>query len=215
MRLLAVALAAAVLAGAATAAPAPAPVRKQTAKDMKLAHGALLVPADFGKGWTASKLSTRPQTLSCPGFAPDLHGVVETGTASRTFRGATAQGVGQAVWVYRSSEQARLVWSRSVGKGLLGCLVGAARHAGGLTVTRIASGELVVPKLAARSAGFRLIVTARVKGRTLKLYYDTLLLAAGRTVTELTFGSSAPIASAVELTLARATAKRLGTTGAA
>jgi hypothetical protein len=173
MSSLAVAFAAAVLAGAATAAPVPAPVREHAAKDMRFARGALLAPADFGKGWAASKLSTQPQTLTCASFAPDLRGVVETGTASRTFRGATAQGVGQAVWVYGSSEQARLVWTRVVGKGLLGCLVGAARHAGGLTVTRIASGELVVPKLAAHTAGFRLIVTAQVKGRTLTLYYDT------------------------------------------
>jgi hypothetical protein len=213
MRLLAVALGAAVLAGAAAAAPAP--IRKHTAPDMKLARDALLDRADFGKGWTATAVSTQRQTLTCKSFSPSLHGIVETGAASRSFRGAPTQAVGQAVWIFGTTEQARFLWARVVGKGLLRCLVGLARNAGGLDVTQIASGELALPKLAARSAAFRLIVTAKVKGGTVKLYYDNFLLAAGRTVTEVTFAASRPIPAAVELALARAAAKRLGTTGTA
>jgi hypothetical protein len=200
---------------APTAAAAPAPIRTHAPGDLARARAALLAKAELGKGWTSSGVSTRPQTLTCKRSAPSLDGLVETGTASTTFRGASAQGVGQAVWVYRSSEQAQFLWARVVGKGLLRCLVDAARGAGGLTVTRIASGELELPKVAERSVAYRLIVTAKAGGRTVTLYYDNLLLAAGRTVTQLTFGSTRPIPAAVELSLARAVAKRLGTTGAA
>jgi hypothetical protein len=205
----------AALAAAGTAAAAPAPVREHTPAAMAHARAALLAKADFGKGWTASATSTRPQRLTCKAFSPSLRGVVERGVASTTFRGATAQGVGQAAWVYGSEEQARLLWARVVGKGLLRCLVDAARSAGGLSVTRIASGELELPKLGARAVAYRLIVTARANGRTVKLYYDNFLLTAGRTVTQITFGSSRPLPSAVELTLARTVAKKLGTAGVA
>jgi hypothetical protein len=205
----------AALALTATAAAAPAPIAKHTPAGTAHARAALLAKSDLGKGWTASGVSTRPQTLTCSSFSPNLRGVVERGVASTTFRGATAQGVGQAAWVYASSEQARLLWTRVVGKGLLRCLVDAARTAGGLTITKIASGELQIPKLAVRAAAFRLIVTAKAQGRTVTLYYDNFLLTAGRTVTQLTFGSNGPIPSAVELTLARAVAKKLGTPGAA
>jgi hypothetical protein len=213
-RLIAV-CAVAALAAATTAAAAPAPIRKHTRADMAYARAALLSTAELGKGWTSSGISTRPQTLTCKSSAASLGGVVETGTASTTFRGASAQGVGQAAWVYRSSEQARRLWARVVGNGLLRCLVDAARGAGGLSVTRIASGELELPKVAERSAAYRLIVTAKAGAKTVTLYYDNLLLAAGRTVTQVTFGSTRPIPAAVELTLARAVAKKLGTTGAA
>jgi hypothetical protein len=205
----------AALAGATTAAAAPAPIRKHSRAGMARARAALVSTAELGKGWTSSGISTRPQTLTCKSSAPSLRGIVETGTASTTFRGASAQGVGQAAWVYGSSEQARSLWTRVVGKGLLRCLIDAARGAGGLTVTRIAGGELELPKIAERSAAYRLIVTAKSGGKTVTLFYDNLLLAAGRTVTQITFGSTRPIPAAVELTLARAVAKKLGTSGAA
>ena len=182
---------------------------------MKIARAALLTPADFGKGWTPTPVSTRAQSLGCAKFVPDVNGAVETGVASRTFRGAATQGVGQAAWRYATTEQARFVWARTVGKGLLRCLVDLGRHAGGLAVTRIVSGELQLPALGERSAGYRVIVTAKVKGKTVRLYFDELLVGSGRSLTQLTFGSSSPIPSAVELTLVRAAAKRLGTSGAA
>ena len=211
MRLAAVALLAGLLA-----APAAAdnPARRHRPADMALARKALLGDADVGAGWRSGAVSTRPASLTCPAFDPPLAGVVETGTASRELR-AGAQGVSQSVWVFRTREEASVLWRRVVGKGLLRCLVAAARSAGGLAVTSLLSGELAVPRLAERTRAFRVVVTARVGGQTVRLYVDTLLLARGRAVTELTFGSGQPIPSAVELLLGRTVARRLALPGSA
>jgi uncharacterized protein (DUF736 family) len=203
---------AAVLAGPAAAANAP--IQRHAAKDMALARRALIGKADVGKGWESVRAVTGRSTLTCKSSNPSMAGIVETGTASAGFRG-TAQVIGQVVWVYRTAAQAATLWRRAAGKGFLCCLVEAARSAGGLQVTKLKSGALATPKLAGRTAAFRVIATAKVQGKPIDLTYDNFLLAQGRTVTQITFGSARPIPSAVEVALARVVAKRLGTTGAA
>lgn len=212
MRLLAACAVAAVLAG--TAAAANAPIAQHTPKDVALAKRALIGKADVGKGWQVAATASTRSTLTCKASNPSMAGIVETGTAAAGFRGG-AQVLGQVVWVYRTSAQAATLWRRAGGKGFLACLVAAARSAGGLTVTKLQSGELTVPKLAQRTVAYRVIATAKVKGKAVNLYYDNFLLAEGRTVTQITFGSAAPIPSAVELALSRVVAKRLGSSGAA
>jgi uncharacterized protein (DUF736 family) len=203
--------AAGVLAAQATAANAP--IRRHTAKDMTLARRALVRKVEVGKGWTAVKASAA-SSLTCKAFDPSMAGIVETGAAAVGYRGP-AEVISQVAWVYRSSAQAATLWRRVVRKGLLDCLEAAGRSAGGLTVTKLQSGELAVPKLAQRTAGYRLIVTAKAKNQTIDLYYDSFLLGPGKTVTQIMFGAGRPVPSAVELAVARAVAKRLGTAGAA
>jgi hypothetical protein len=205
-----------VLAGvlAGSAAAANAPIQRHAAKDMALARRALIRKADVGKGWESVRAVTGRSTLTCKASNPSMAGIVETGAASSGFRG-TAQVIGQVAWVYRTAAQAATLWRRVAGKGFLCCLVEAARSAGGLQVTKLKSGELAAPKLAGRTAAYRVIATAKVQGKTVNLTYDNFLLAQGRTVTQITFGSVQPIPSAVELALARVVSKRLGTVGAA
>jgi hypothetical protein len=216
-RAAATALAACVLSATALAAGAAAantPIARHTAKDMALARRALIAKGEVGKGWQPVKTVSGRSTLTCPASNPSMAGIVETGAASTGYRG-DAQVIGQTVWVYRTNAQAAKLWRRAAGAGFLRCQVAVARSAGGLTVTKLRSGALDVPKLAARTAAYRVIVTAKVKGKSLDLYYDNFLLAQGRTVTQILFGSAHRIPSAVELALGRAVAKRLGSSGVA
>jgi uncharacterized protein (DUF736 family) len=197
---------------AGQAAAANAPIARHNAKDTGLARRALIGKADVGKGWQAVKAGR--STLTCKASEPSMAGIVETGTATTGFRGG-AQLVAQVAWVFRSRAQAATLWRRAAGRSFLACLVDRARAAGGLTVTKLQSGELAVPKLAQRTVAYRVIATAKVKGLTVSLYYDDVLLMQGRTVTQLTFAGGRPIPSAVELALARVVAGRLGSPGVA
>jgi uncharacterized protein (DUF736 family) len=199
---------------AGQAAAANAPIARHNAKDTGLARRALIGKADVGKGWQAVKAAAGRSTLTCKASEPSMAGIVETGTARTGFRGG-AQLVAQVAWVFRSRAQAATLWRRAAGKSFLACRVDRARAAGGLPVTKLESGELAVPKLAQRTVAYRVIATAKVKGQTVKLYYDDVLLMQGRTVTQLTFAGGRPIPSAVELALARVVAGRLGSPGVA
>jgi hypothetical protein len=67
-----------------------------------------------------------------------------------------------------------------------------------------------VPALAARSAGDRVTAKGETSGKTVTAYLDTLLIARGRTVTELGFtGYGQPVARQLELRLARIVGARL------
>jgi hypothetical protein len=211
-----------VLAGdlAGTAAAAEEPKRKHTGRDMAIAKRALLVKRDLGKGWTSSPTKAAPTTLTCPRFQPKQSDLVETGAASSPSYKEATSGlfVSQVAWVYKTNAQAATLWRRVVGKGLSRCLSDTVSGASTQTVTfKVThSGELEVPKLAQRTAAFRVMATTKTAGQSVTTYFDMLVLGQGRTVTQISFAAfGAPIPSAIELLLGKVVVKRLGTGGAA
>lgn len=195
-------------------------VRRHTAKDTAIAKRVLLRLSDLGKGWTASPVAAGPTSLTCGSLQPRQSDLVETGAAvSPNFRGSsTGPFVSQSVWVYKTDVQAAKLWRRVVGPGLARCLkqtveAGSTKD---VTFTVKRSGELAVPKLAKRAAGFRVVATATSPGQSVTAYYDMIVVSNGRTVTQISFAAfQAPIPAAVEITLARAVAARMGSAAVA
>lgn len=217
-RLVAGIVLAGVLAGAA-AAPGD-PQCRHAAADDAIAKRVLLVRADLGKGWTAKPGAAGPTSLTCASFHPDQADLVETGAAATpSYLGSTTGPfVAQSAWVYKTDKQAEALWRRVVGPGLLRCLVETVQAGStkDVTFTVTRKGELKVPRLAQRIAGFRVISNAKSAGQSVTTYYDMLVLASGRTVTQVSFAEfGKPIPSAVEVALSKAIAKRLGSSAAA
>lgn len=213
MKLLAVLVLAGALAGTALAAPGD-PQKKHTAAGMGLAKAALLRKADFGAGWTATPSTpSKSSGLSCTGFRPDQSDLVEIGTAdSPDFAKGPTAFVSQNVGVYKTAAQGAASWSRIVKPGLLGCLASLLEQGSskGTTITVTRRGTLAFPKLADRTAAFRLVANVTSQGTTLPVYSDLVLLAHGQINSAMFFISvGAPMQAAVEQRLAGIVAKRL------
>jgi len=213
MKLLAVLILAGALAGTALAAPGD-PQRKHTAADQALAKAALLKKSDFGTGWTATPTKQSSSSgLSCATFKPDQSDLIETGNAdSPDFANGPAVFLSQTVAVFKTAGQAASSWSRIVKPGLIGCLASLLEQGSskGTTITVTHKGTFAFPKLAARTAAFRLVASVKSGTTTLPVYADLVLLARGRMDSVIFFTSvGKALPAALEQQVAGIAAKRL------
>jgi hypothetical protein len=214
-KLLAAVLLAAFLAGAALAGD---PVQKYTAADMARAKAIGFQRTDFPAGWTA-KPSTPSKTAdsTCKSFDPDESDLVETAKAnSPEFTGPDGYSqVFSTVGIFQTLAQARASWSRVVRPAMLQCFSELITKSSppGSTISALAKGTLPFPKVAPRTAAYRLVIGVAPEGAaaSVKLYLDLVLLGAGRAnVATIMFSLGQPYPAAFERKLARAIARRLG-----
>ena len=179
-----------------------------------VARRGLLRLSELGQGWAAGSKPAKVGRLTCGVAAPTVKGAVETGSAvSPTYRaGATGPFVSQTVYVYSRPAGASLFWRHVVGPQALSCL--ATSVAGFSTknvtfkVTR--SQALPAPHAATRAVAYRVVGTAVSTPQKVTVYVDVVLLLRGNAIAELGFSSfSRPVASGLELRLARVVAARL------
>jgi len=214
-------LAAAVVAGSAVAASAPR--EAHTAAGTKLAQASLLQLSDLGRGWTAAKPTAASSTglnFSCTGFTPKQSDLVEIGTAtSANFRGgAIGPFLAQKTSVYATAKAARTLWRRGVKPQLSACVGLSLRalESKGVHVTITSRTTIRIGAIADRSATYRILATLTTPKQRLKTFFDVILLASGRTITELTisqFQKAPPLKS--EQALAKIVARRIGAGGPA
>jgi hypothetical protein len=214
-RVVIVALAAAVLAPAALAA-AGDPRVAHTVKGGLAAQKALLKRSDFGKGWKATKASKPQSNALCKDTRPNLSDLTETGYAlAPSFALGQLQAVNQWVRVYRNARQAQTAYSRSVTIGLVSCLAKQLEAASNAkaTISVVGRYRLEVPKATQQADGFRVVARTKADGgkEVFDVYADVMVLRQGAAVTTVTMtGFTQPLSAALEGTLARKIAARLG-----
>jgi hypothetical protein len=210
--------AAAVFAGAAGATPGPKAVH--TSDGTKMAKASLVGVSDLGRGWTSER-STSPVTginFSCTGFAPKQNDLVEIGTAtSPNFKGSDiGPFLVQKTSVYENARTVKALWNRAVRPKLVECVAQslAGLRDRGVEVTINSKESLPIGAYAQRSAGYRVVATLRTSKQRLKTYFDVVLLASNRAITELTISQlqKAPPLK-WEQALAKIVARKLGVGG--
>jgi len=220
MKLALVVMAAAIGSAAAGAATAP-PRAVHTAAGTKLAQASLLRVGDFGSGWTEKASGTSlGLNLSCTGFTPRQNDLVEIGTAnSPLFKGSEiGPFVAQKTSVYSDVTTAETLWRRAVKARLVECVAQSLQQltSKGIGVEITSRTTVPLGTLADRSATYRVIATLTTKQQKLKTYLDVVLLAAGKSVTELTISAyQKPPPLKWELALAKIAARRIGAGGPA
>jgi hypothetical protein len=203
-----------VLAGSALAATGGQPQKKHTAADMARAQKIVLHMGDVGPGWVAKPAATNTGsgTPRCKNFNPDESDLVETGNADSPSFQMSVRFVSSSVSVYKTAAQAQMSWNRVLRPELPGCLgslVAKGATANGVPTKVVGSGPLTVPRLAPRTAAFRIRFTATSQGLTLNGSVDLYLLGKSRVdaiLISVSFGSPP---TADELRLARVVASRL------
>jgi hypothetical protein len=215
MRLLAVVVA----AGAVTlTAGATTPAIKLTTAGNTRAQGAMLRLADLGQGWKAAAAPSGGLQVACPGFQPDLKGVVEIGAAtSDSFRDSTiGPFISETGSVYGSPAQAATVWSRVATPALITCVVQSVQALGtkanGLKVKLVSRGEFTIQKPTKLVTAYRVIAnlsSPKVK-YVRKIYFDVVLVSKKATVAEITVASyQEPVPASIESAIAAVVAHRI------
>jgi hypothetical protein len=218
--MLVVVAAAAVTAG--TAGAASGPRVSHTAEGTKLAQSSLLRLGDLGTGWTSEKTSGPSDGLnfSCAGFTPRQQDLVEIGTAtSPNFKGSEiGPFLVQKTSVYEDAQTVDNLWRRAVKPLLVECVaqsLGGLRDRG-VQVTINSKDALQLGAMAEHSAAYRVVATLTTSKQRLKTYFDVVLLASRRAITQLTisqFQKAPPLKW--EQALSKLAARRLGAGGTA
>jgi hypothetical protein len=195
----------------AIALAAGAPATHHTGAGTKTAREALLTAADLGKGWSSTPSTQQGVRLTCAGHNPSARGILETGAASSPAFGAAQTGpfVQQNASVYASVAQANAWWRRAVTPSIVRCVQAtlAALAARGIKISVTSAERLRFPAKLPHTDAYRVVAAANGK----KLYFDVVLLGAGRTITNVTISSFLkPVPAAFEQALATLVVRKLG-----
>lgn len=214
MRLTLAALAALTLAASAAAAE---PAVKLDTTGNSAARSSLLSAAALGtKYWKGTAPGKTGLQLSCSGWQPSGAGIVETGAADVPALVSGNVTLGQMTSVYGSSTQADTLWHRAVQPSLIACVRQTVEEVSSastqkITVKVLSQGPLAVTKVGPLTSGYRVVADLTSKVRTLKLYFDVLLVGRDATLSEITISSfGADVPASVEHALAKIVFDNIG-----
>jgi hypothetical protein len=198
-------------AGAALAANGD-PQKHHNPADTARAKSVVVHAADLGLGWKGTKSSSGGSNLHCKGFEPDESDLVETGHADSLDYSKGFEFLSSSAGVFQSAAQAQASWNRIVKPGLLTCLTSLIEKqagSGGAKLTVLGKSRLSFPRLAPRTAAFRLTFSFASQGTTLQGAIDLVLLGRSRIDFVLIHvGFGAP-STALEQKVAAAVASRM------
>jgi hypothetical protein len=176
------------------------PRRKLDAADERKAASIIFKRTDFTPGWkrSASSASSGGGDLSCAYYNPDGSDLTLTGHAEAEFARGGVSSVLSYADVYASAKEAATAWSRTVRPALARCLGEFFERdaaAPGMKVSVVSHGRTPFPRVAPRTAAFRIDVRMLVTqaGQTTAVPLALHLLVIGRGRAEagfLTFASS-------------------------
>jgi hypothetical protein len=189
------------------------PQKRFTKVDQARAQSILLTSADLGPGWLPGPSSGSPSAdPRCPGWQPDESDLTETGEADRNFQQVTGAVLSSYAAFYKTAAQARASWDRGVKPGMLTCLGGMLEQlsTGTLSIRTVQKGALPFPRVAPRTAAYRLVVELKAGANVLPVYVDIVFLTDGRVQGALmVMAVRRPFAPALEHRLAGLMAKRM------
>jgi len=182
------------------------PKRKLNAADERKAASIVFKRTDFAAGW---KRTTTPNSddddLNCSFYHPNGSDLTLTGDAEAEFeRTGGFPSVLSYADIYATAKDAAAAWSRTVKPALARCLAQFFQRevsAPGTNVTVVNHGKLAFPRLAPRTAAFRINVKMAVtqNGQSATVPLTLLIVVVGRGRAEagfLTFAPSPGIAAA-------------------
>lgn len=177
----------AVLALPALALAADTDPKKQiNPVDQRNAASIVLKRTDFVPGWR--KVPNTPDSgedVSCPGYNPDQSDLILTGEVEATFQRTTAvPSVTSFSNVFKTDRDALVSWTRSVKPALARCVGQFLKQGieeGGGKSTIVKQGQIAFPKLAPRTAAYRVVVNLSVTeaGKATKVPFTLHLVALG------------------------------------
>ncbi len=181
-----------------------------------IARAALITRAQLGSRWQErSAVAKKVPPLTCSGYAPGA-ATAHVAAAAQTGRfQATSSGpfISQQAYVYATVTQGSAVAGAVISPGLVRCVANGLTRASGNGTTYVVSREhgLSLPRLGAQAGGYRVVADASQAGQSIgAVYLDAIVLAHGRTVTEISFATfTAPPQRSLELRLARVVARRI------
>jgi len=155
------------------------------ADQRKAASIVLLRPGVIVPGWKKVPVTTPDSAANpgCPGYNPDQSDLILTGEATTNFEGGATK-VGLESNVFKTRSHAVASWTRLVKPALAPCLARTLKQgieqAGG-TVAIVRQGPLSFPKLAPRTAAYRVVfnVSYTEAGKTTKVPFTLHLIALG------------------------------------
>lgn len=210
-RLAAVVVLALVVTGVAFAAKHD-PQKHHTAADMSRARSIVLRTGDL-PGWKSAPSNPgNGGNLSCKGFDPDESDLTETGKADSPDFSKNLSFISSSVALYLTAAQAQASWDRVVKPGLLTCLKSLFEQgasSGTATTKVLGEGVLAFPKLAPRTAAFRIAFQTKSSSLTLKGDVDVVLLGRGKIDVVMLFVAFGAPNAALERHLAGVVASRM------
>lgn len=164
-RLVALLLACLVVPAVALAADTD-PKKKLTPADQAKARSIVVKRSDFAAGW--KKVPPSPdEDLTCPGFNPDGSDLTLTGEAEADFEHTQGfPSLYSGADVYVSKADALKSWARTVKPAIARCMAHFFRQGvveGGGKATIVKQGRIAFPKVAPRTAAFRVVASVTVE----------------------------------------------------
>jgi hypothetical protein len=181
------------------------PRRDETASGTRRALETLLATANLAPGWAADPPPNPLHIISaCRGrLDPNETDLVEVGTSSAFFNNGP-NVLMQTVSVFRSLFDARAAWSRTIAASPMDCMRTTLAHD---RITPDKGRTLASPR---GVTAYRVIGHYAVRGQTVAMYFDQLLVRRGRVSTRVYLTSYMhPFSRSFELKLERALIQRL------
>jgi hypothetical protein len=175
------------------------PTRKINAADERKAASIVFKRADFAAGWKRATSPSTDEDISCSYYKPDGSDLVLTGDAEAEFEQAGGfPSIYSYADVYDTPKDAAAAWSRTVKPALPRCLAEYFKKeatTASTKVTVVKTGPIAFPKVAARTAAYRVLVklavTANGQTQTVPLTLHMLVVGRGRAEAGfLTFAAS-------------------------
>jgi hypothetical protein len=209
MRRLAVLLLAVLAVPALALAADSDPKRKINPADERRANAVVLKRADLSAGWKkTSSPSTDDDDLVCPYYAPKGSDLTLTGDAEAEFEQAGGfPSVYSYADVYATPKDAAAAWTRTVKVAAARCFADVFKKESAsdpsTKVTGIKYGAVAFPKLAPRTAAFRVALTVAVtqngETQTIPLALHIVVVGRGRAEAGLMTFAPAPGVAAPDL----------------
>jgi hypothetical protein len=206
-------LAVAVVVGLTLAAPASAGPRDEkerlTKAGQALARRAVIRRSDLSRGWRPVSVPARSNR--CRSYNPDLSRFTLNGKAHSAFVLPSGAAVGSSVGVYVTERQAAAAFAAQARPGLLTCMsTGIVKQfaRAGIKAVVVAKRMTRGPRLGARNASFRIVLTLSVGGGSAPYDVDLITFQKRSVIAALSFQAlGGPVPK--QLAIARRVAARL------
>jgi hypothetical protein len=200
VRILAVFLFALALAAPALGADGE-PKKALTAKGQAVAKAIVLKRSDLATGFVPHKPSddARPKGARCD--AVDESDLTVTGDASSPdfSRASLGVAIGSSASVYRTQRESNAAWQRARTAGAVQCFADLVRltSPAAQNVKIVSAKRIPFPKVAPNVIAYRVVATLTLGKRTVRAYFDAVLLQHGQTQSALvvtSLGAAVPVA---------------------
>ncbi len=198
------------------------PKRKINAADERKATSIVFKRADFTAGWKRTSSPSTDEDISCSYYKPNGSDLTLTGDAEAEFEQAGGfPSIYSYADIYATPKDATAAWARTVKPALPRCLAEYFKKEvtdASTKATVVKTGPIAFPKVAPRSAAYRIVVKLAVTGngqtQTVPLTLHVVVVGRGRAEAGfLTFAPSPGVSTGDLRAFGRLLAERMKAAG--